>query len=158
MIDILYEEPLPSSIEAKYLNQFVTTIAKALKIKISTHFTINFVSTHYIQQLNKEFRGKDKPTDVLTFSLHEADDTFSSFENKKNLGDIAICLDEVIHNAQYFHTTMEEELQRVIIHGILHLLGKNHKTNDANEPMLIEQEAILQKFKKSLKNKKEKIP
>jgi len=61
-------------------------------------------------------------------------------------GDIIISLDSVYENAKYFVVNKEEELKRVIIHGILHLKGYDHATNEKDEEMLIFQEEILKRI------------
>ncbi len=95
-----------------------------------------------IRELNSDYRGKDEATDVLSFSLGEwvADDALG----KRYLpGDLAISLDTLEENARYFEVSPDEELRRLIIHGILHLHGMDHASNDADEPMLRMQEAML---------------
>ena len=77
-----------------------------------------FVDDEKILEVNREYLGHDYYTDVITFDYDE-DDTVS--------GDIVISLDTVRSNAQLFGKTYEEELYRVIIHGILHLCGINAK-------------------------------
>lgn len=85
-----------------------------------------FVDDEKILEVNREYLGHDYYTDVITFDYDE-DDTVS--------GDIVISLDTVCSNAQLFGKTYEEELYRVIIHGILHLCGINDKGPGEREIM-----------------------
>lgn len=85
-----------------------------------------FVDDEKIFEVNREYLGHDYYTDVITFDYDE-DDTVS--------GDIVISLDTVRSNAQLFGKTYEEELYRVIIHGILHLCGINDKGPGEREIM-----------------------
>ena len=85
-----------------------------------------FVDEEKILEVNREYLGHDYYTDVITFDYDE-DDTVS--------GDIVISLDTVRSNAQLFGKTYEEELYRVIIHGILHLCGINDKGPGEREIM-----------------------
>ena len=85
-----------------------------------------FVGDEKILEVNREYLGHDYYTDVITFDYDE-DDTVS--------GDIVISLDTVRSNAQLFGKTYEEELYRVIIHGILHLCGINDKGPGEREIM-----------------------
>ena len=85
-----------------------------------------FVDDDKILEVNREYLGHDYYTDVITFDYDE-DDTVS--------GDIVISLDTVRSNAQLFGKTYEEELYRVIIHGILHLCGINDKGPGEREIM-----------------------
>jgi probable rRNA maturation factor len=95
-----------------------------------------------IRELNSNYRGKDEATDVLSFSLDEwvVDDVLG----KRYLpGDLAISLDTLEENARYFDVSPDEELRRLLIHGILHLRGMDHASNDEAEPMLRMQETLL---------------
>jgi probable rRNA maturation factor len=98
-----------------------------------------------IQELNSRYRGKDESTDVLSFQLGEPMEDEEA-GSRFLAGDIVISLDTLGLNAQYFKVSPDEELRRLVIHGILHLDGQDHRTNDPDEPMLIVQEAILKRL------------
>ena len=85
-----------------------------------------FVNDDKILEVNREYLGHDYYTDVITFDYDE-DDVVS--------GDVVISLDTVASNAHLFNKTYEEELYRVIIHGILHLVGINDKGPGEREIM-----------------------
>lgn len=85
-----------------------------------------FVNDDKILEVNREYLGHDYYTDVITFDYDE-DDVVS--------GDVVISLDTVASNAHLFNKTYEEELYRVIIHGILHLCGINDKGPGEREQM-----------------------
>jgi len=94
-----------------------------------------------ITELNSRYRNKAEPTDILSFSLGE---TMRDGDETVYLpGDIVISLDSMRENAKYFGTPQDEELRRLLIHGILHLDGMDHETTDEKEPMLVLQEEIL---------------
>lgn len=84
--------------------------------------TIAFVSDKTIRQLNRQFRGIDKATDVLSFP---ADD-----EDELNLGDIAISVDTAAAQAKQNGFTFAEEVAQLILHGLLHLSGYDHETDN----------------------------
>ena len=92
----------------------------------------------FIRELNASYRGKDEATDVLSFSQDGL-----PLEDAVRGGDIVISLPTVQRYAADFGAPEEEELKRVVIHGILHLQGKDHETNDRGEPMLEEQERLI---------------
>ena len=98
-----------------------------------------FVDDEKILEVNREYLGHDYYTDVITFDYDE-DDTVS--------GDIVISLDTVRSNAQLFGKTYEEELYRVIIHGILHLCGINDKGPGEREIMEAAENKALKMRKK----------
>ena len=117
-------------------------------------FSVTFVTDSEIQELNKEYRGIDAPTDILTFRLDDTPSFPISFEdedvdflNNEEMGDVFISLDTMRRNAEEFGVREEEELSRLLLHGILHLRGLDHKTNDfEKEEMLKEQEDVLAKL------------
>ena len=117
-------------------------------------FSVTFVTDNEIQELNREYREIDAPTDILTFRLDDAPSFPISFEeedvdflNNEEMGDIFISLDTMRRNAEEFGVKNEEELSRLLLHGILHLRGLDHKTNDfEKEEMLKEQEEVLTKL------------
>jgi probable rRNA maturation factor len=107
--------------------------------------SILFCDDKTITELNSQYRSKTEATDVLSFPLGE-----TIQEGEKNVylpGDIVISLDTLHENAKYFQIPLGEELRRTIIHGILHLDGMDHGTNDEKEPMLAFQEEILNRLK-----------
>ena len=114
-------------------------------------FSVTFVSDEEIRDLNREYRDIDAPTDILTFRLEDGDDFPIQFSQgmepeveEEEMGDIFISLDSMRRNANEFGVNEEEELSRLLLHGLLHLRGLDHKTNDfLKEEMLIEQEKIL---------------
>ena len=116
--------------------------------------SVTFVTDNEIQELNREYREIDAPTDILTFRLDDAPSFPISFEeedvdflNNEEMGDIFISLDTMRRNAEEFGVKNEEELSRLLLHGILHLRGLDHKTNDfEKEEMLKEQEEVLTKL------------
>ena len=98
--------------------------------------------------LNREYRGKEGPTDVLTFRLADGED-LPGFPGEdgpsamESAGDIVISLDTLKRNATSFGVSEDEEFRRLIVHGILHLAGWDHATNHPDEEMLVHQEGIL---------------
>ena len=103
--------------------------------------SILFCGDKKIKELNALYRNKNEPTDILSFNLGE---TVQDGDKSVYLpGDIIISLDSLRENASYFKTSEDEELRRLLIHGILHLNGMDHKTIESNEPMLVFQDEIL---------------
>ncbi|HQB54701.1 MAG TPA: rRNA maturation RNase YbeY [Sphaerochaeta sp.] len=102
--------------------------------------SVSFVGDATIQQLNRQYRNLDEPTDVLSFPQEEGEGFFGPV---RILGDIVISLDTMERNALLFDVEPSIELQRLLIHGVLHLLGRDHATNEEREEMLLLQEKIL---------------
>jgi len=98
-----------------------------------------------ITALNSQYRNKSEPTDILSFNLGET--VKDGGETIYLPGDLVISLDTLKENAQYFEVNEDEELRRLLIHGILHLDGMDHKTAEKEEPMLAFQEELLDRLK-----------
>ncbi|MCL2719793.1 MAG: rRNA maturation RNase YbeY [Treponema sp.] len=123
---------------------YALKVLKELK-RDNWELSILFCGNDKITELNNKYRDKNEPTDILSFNLGE-----TIIEDGKTVylpGDIIISLDTLRENAEYFQIPQDEELRRLLIHGILHLDGMDHETLDSNEPMLKLQEEILIKLK-----------
>lgn len=96
-----------------------------------------------IASLNAEYRGKEGPTDVLSFEQGEWFDDPELGGRRFLAGDIVISLEALRRNAEDFSVAEDEELKRLVIHGILHLSGLDHEGTDPSEPMLAKQEDML---------------
>ena len=77
---------------------------------------MQFIDDEIMRQLNQKFRGKDKPTDVLSFNMDE----------DGIVGDLAISRESARRNARRFGVTYKQEIKRLVIHGTLHLCGYDH--------------------------------
>jgi probable rRNA maturation factor len=89
--------------------------------------SVLFVGDRAMRTLNRQYRGKDKTTDVLSFSLREG--RFRGVQPNM-LGDIVISLPMALHQAADAGFTLQQELERLLVHGLLHLVGYDHE-NDA---------------------------
>jgi probable rRNA maturation factor len=89
--------------------------------------TIAFVSDRSIQELNRRFREKNRPTDVLSFPSEQ-----TSFElsQGRNLGDIVISVERAAAQADEHGMEFEDEISQLILHGLIHLHGYDHETDD----------------------------
>ena len=107
-------------------------------------FNIIIVDEEKIQMLNREYRGKDSVTDVISFAL-EDDDVFIETDYRV-LGDIYICLKRAHDQAKEYGHSFLRELSFLTIHGLLHLLGYDHMEKDEEEVMFELQERILSEY------------
>ena len=99
----------------------LTTKILGLLDRRDASVTVAFVSDRKIRELNRMFRGFDKATDVLSFP---------SGDDGGNLGDIAISIDTAKLQAKRNRLTLERELAQLILHGVLHLSGYDHETDN----------------------------
>ena len=150
--DESYQEIAPESLVEKRL----FAVLEALDVE-PCELSLSFISDTQMQELNKTYRDKDESTDILSFAQDDDIEDFSwpelSFAGDsappveiRVLGDMVISIDTLKRNAQSFSVEVDEELFRLLIHGLLHLLGFDHASNDASEPMLVQQEQILMKL------------
>lgn len=130
--------------------KFIETAAGALNFD-GEEISVLFCNDEYIKELNSSYRNIDAPTDVLSF---ENDETYEDEEGKwKCVGDIAISLETLPVNAEYFNEDTNAELKRLLVHGLLHLNGMDHGEEHIEKgiapqcDMLILQENILEKLK-----------
>jgi probable rRNA maturation factor len=100
-----------------------------------------FCDEAFIADLNRRYRDKDEATDVLSFGLGE---WYEGETGRRYMaGDVVVCPTAMSRNAEAFGVGEDEEMRRLIVHGILHLSGMDHETNDPEEPMLIRQEELM---------------
>lgn len=130
------------------IEEFCLKVLEHFEIR-NWEFSILFCDDQYIAELNTQYRQKDGPTDVLTFCDSEVEGEWSSLDEDESLfyaGDIVISIDTLLKNSEYFKVDEIEEMKRLLIHGILHLKGMDHQTNNEDEGMLLLQESLLQYF------------
>lgn len=89
--------------------------------------TISFIRDHQMRQLNREYRGLDKPTDVLSFAYYESGDGFAE---PGHLGDLVVSTETAERYAAELGLTFQREIEHLIIHGTLHLAGYDHETDN----------------------------
>ena len=116
---------------------FIKSVLKRLGLK-DWELSVLFCNNKYIKSLNAEYRNRDEATDVLSFPIGEMSPSGTFMA-----GDLVISLDALKENARFFGVSEDEELRRLLVHGILHLSGEDHATNGIEEPMLETQEELL---------------
>ncbi len=123
-----------------YLNEVINHTLEVMDAKESI-FTIIFVTKEEIHELNKQYRGVDRVTDVISFALEDAHDV--SLSDVRVLGDIYICIDRMKEQAIEYNHSETRELSFLTVHGLLHLLGYDHQTKEDEEVMFGLQRKIL---------------
>jgi probable rRNA maturation factor len=114
--------------------------------------TVAFVSVAEMAALNERFRGLEGPTDVLSFPSGDEDDARwpagegwpadqDPAEEEDELGDVVVCAEYAAGNATAEGITLAEELRRLVVHGVLHLLGHDHEVDQGE--MMARQEELL---------------
>ena len=152
-VDISYES---SSYEEVAPREFIEAIIQktcSLLHVDNCELSCSFIGDETMSELNQQYRGKDEPTDILSFVQKDGDEfpIFSeNIDQSKPLGDMLISLQTMKRNCSEFSVSEGEELTRLMIHGVLHLLGWDHATNEGDEPMLQKQEELVKIVAKEL--------
>ena len=107
--------------------------------------SIIIVDNTFIHKLNKEYRGIDRVTDVISFAL-EDDKSMIIPDDVRLLGDIYICLDKAKEQAKEYGHSLERELCFLAVHGVYHLLGYDHENEEDAKIMFKKQEEVLMEY------------
>ena len=121
--------------------QFEVYIERLKKHVPKTEGVLNviFVNDDYIQSLNKQYRKKDEPTDVLSFSYLDTPD----FKETELIGEVYISVPTAKRQAKEYKHSLDDELNKLFVHGFLHVFGHNHESEKDFEKMnKIEREVL----------------
>ncbi len=124
---------------------FTNTLIQSITRKVCMHLrvrgslSIHCIGDRRMRTLNHQYRGKDKTTDVLSFAAQEGESGFHTEE----LGDIFISVPQIRRQARSLRISEKEEFLRMLIHGILHILGHDHDTRAGAKKMFGMQEKLL---------------
>ena len=152
-INVFIDEGLEASLEVSWLRNIVEQVLVAQGI--DPRMEIGFVITtqERIQQLNQTYLGRDKPTDVLAFSmLSEAE--FPPFivppDGVLHLGEVIISYPQAVIQAEEHQHSLKREIAILIIHGVLHLLGYEHDKPELEHEMRAREGEILSAIERRL--------
>ena len=119
-------------------------LEKEYESEAPVYMSLLFTGNDEIQVINREYRDKDQPTDVISFAYHETEDF--DIGPYDTLGDIVISLERVVEQAKEYNHSDKRELFYVLTHGILHLLGYDHIEEEDKKEMRAKEEEILGSF------------
>lgn len=125
--------------ELKTVKKLLNYAVKKENLK-NVEFNVILVDNEYIHQINRDYRGIDRPTDVISFALEDFKDVELEI---RTLGDIYISLDKARSQAQEYGHSFLRELSFLSVHGFYHLLGYDHMTKEDETVMFAKQEEIL---------------
>ena len=124
--------------------------ANYLSLPENTEMSVTLMDNRHIHEINKKYRGIDKPTDVISFAMEEDGDeddiilpSDMEFEMPKNLGDLMISMEKVAEQAEYLGHSQDRELGFLTVHGFLHLNGYDHMKAEDEKEMFSLQDEIL---------------
>ncbi len=128
--------------EIDQLEDLIKKLVIDLKLEDS-YFSVIIVSDEEIHEINHNYRGIDRPTDVISFAL---EDDESSKMDVRVLGDIFISIDRAIDQSREYGHSLKRELSFLLVHGLLHLLGYDHMDEADEQEMFNKQKEILDKY------------
>ena len=168
LVDIIDDQAYLAAGQEKLLHEVIEAAAKYLNLPEGIELDLSIVSNEEIQVLNRDYRGLDKPTDVLSFALTEVTSEFdvdfahlglteeaeetedleeTEFEDEEDLpqhlGDIIIAYPRALEQAQDYGHSLDRELAFLAVHGFLHLNGYDHQTEEEAQEMFKIQEEVL---------------
>ncbi|KJS47517.1 MAG: rRNA maturation factor [Peptococcaceae bacterium BRH_c23] len=151
ILDISWEEEsiLPERQDAltTLLNNAITETIHLSGGRSEAEVSLMLVDDQRIHALNLEYRGVDRPTDVLSFALQEEMDEEPDFEfEDEMLGDIVISVERAREQAEEYGHSFEREIVYLAVHGTLHLLGYDHEEEDDKLKMRNKEEEVMTKL------------
>ncbi|MFB1099032.1 MULTISPECIES: rRNA maturation RNase YbeY [Bacillaceae] len=141
-----------NSVTADYvdlIDRLIQYAADAEKITEEAEMSITFVDNAEIQVINRNYRQKDVPTDVISFAMQEEGEGEQQIIGEEIpivYGDIIISVDKAKEQAEEYQHSVERELGFLALHGFLHLLGYDHMNEADEKKMFGRQEEILNGF------------
>jgi len=114
------------------VTQAVKIFSENFKISRNFHFTVHSLNESESKKLNQKTFNTNKPTDVLSFPLYNDIEAINELDKSmsEDMGDMFICRNVIKKNAEIYDKDFVEELQYIVIHGLLHLIGYSHEKND----------------------------
>lgn len=142
-IELMDELQLLDESHKNRLCEVLIFAAKKEGINDEAELSVSIVNDKQIQALNNDYRSKDQPTDVLSFPF----DDFEAIEGMPVLlGDLIISFETAQEQAKQYNHSIERELCFLAVHGLLHLIGYTHDTEEEEKEMFGKQEKILQEY------------
>lgn len=138
----------------KLIEDVLNFAGSYLKLPENTEMSVTLMDNEHIHEINKKYRGVDKPTDVISFAIEEDDPDEvpiilpedEEFDIPKNIGDIMVSMDKVKEQAEYLGHSEDRELGFLVVHGFLHLNGYDHMKEEDEKEMFGFQREILDSY------------
>ncbi len=133
----------------KLFNKLLDLTAVREGVENGSEVSVTFVTNDKIQEINREYRGKDLPTDVISFAMEELGEgeiVLKGADIPRILGDIIISVPKAKEQANDYGHSYLRELGFLAVHGFLHLLGYDHETEEQEKEMFTKQREILNEY------------
>ncbi len=150
MIDYKITDEFGYNKDYSYLDSLIKRVLKHENVKNAT-LSIVFVDNETIREINKNYRGKDSITDVISFAFE--DNGILEYNKIRFLGEIYVCIPRMIEQANSYGHSETRELAFLVCHGLLHLLGYDHMEKEDEKVMFTLQEKMLDEDEKNRKER-----
>ncbi|MGD6853665.1 rRNA maturation RNase YbeY [Bacillus infantis] len=148
-IDFLDETNEVKSSHIEQVEKLLNFAAEKENVEDDSELSVTFVTNGRIREINREYRDKDKPTDVISFAMEELGEGETEIAGEgipRVLGDIIISIQRTEEQAGEYGHSFERELGFLAVHGFLHLLGYDHETDEEEREMFGRQKDILDEY------------
>ena len=151
-INVLVDKEFAGSLEVGWLRRVVKQVLTTEEADADTELSLVITNQEKIRQLNRDYRDKDAPTDVLSFTMlrgasADGENTMIPFitppDGQSHLGEVIISYLQAVIQAEEQEHSVEKEITRLIIHGVLHLLGYDHAEPEPERQMRAREAAVL---------------
>jgi probable rRNA maturation factor len=149
MIDLVDETNQLSEEQMEQIENLLNFAAGMENVEDNSEVSVTFVSNERIHEINREFRDKDAPTDVISFAMEELGEGEIQLIGDllpRVLGDIIISIPKAEEQAKEYGHSFIRELGFLSVHGFLHLLGYDHMEKEEEEKMFSRQKEILDDY------------
>ncbi len=128
---------------APLFHEIAASAEQVLELDDTCIISVTFVRSAAIHRINRDYRGIDRPTDVISFAVRDDTDGFEDVEEETDLGDIFINIDYARRQAREYGHSEKREICFLFTHGLLHCLGYDHMTEKDEKEMFALQDRIL---------------
>lgn len=152
-LTVIDEQLLLTDKQVEWVRKLINYAATFPEVELpeDTEMSISFIGNEEIQEINRKYRGKDQPTDVISFAIEDQGTEeimidFDAFGIPRNIGDLFVSIDKVKEQALEYNHSFERELGFLAIHGFLHLNGYDHMNETDEKEMFDLQRKILDSY------------
>jgi probable rRNA maturation factor len=147
-IDVRFSPEISPAVEKNWLRGVARRALQLERLMEQAELSIILTTDEEVRRLNREYRGIDAPTDVLSFPMgaettEGGQDAFLAPEGVRMLGDVVISYPQAVRQAVEYGHSLQREVGFLTVHGILHLLGLDHETPEEERVMFAKQEEVL---------------
>jgi probable rRNA maturation factor len=146
-INILVDEALDISVDRGWLEGVARKVLAAEKVGAKSEMGLVISTNERVQELNRNYRGRDEPTDVLAFSARDEAADLPPFipppDGVLHLGEVIISYPQALTQAEEHSHPLKRELSILLIHGVLHLLGYDHEKINVRRKMQTREKELL---------------